>query len=337
MNAQRPTLEEVARLAKVSRATASRVANGSVTVKPDLVSRVNAAIDQLGYVPNHAARSLAAHSSGSVALLIPEDLTRFFADPFFATLLHGITQRVDESGFLLNLLVSSATEGGPVGKVSRYLQGGNADGVLVVSHHAGDAGVEELANILPAVYGGKPDVVFPGRTHYVDVDNMHGGRCATRRLLETGHVRIATISGPLSMAAGRDRLEGFLTELAAAGREPAVVATGDFTRESGALAMNDILATGKPFDSVFAASDLMAQGAISVLRRQGVRVPGDVAVIGFDDSAAALQGDVQLTTIRQPSIQLGWAMADMLFSLLNGEAQPEVLYLDTELVIRESA
>ena len=101
--------------------------------------------------------------------------------------------------------------------------------------------------------------------------------------------------------------------------------------------MNDILATGKPFDSVFAASDLMAQGAISVLRRQGVRVPGDVAVIGFDDSAAALQGDVQLTTIRQPSIQLGWAMADMLFSLLNGEAQPEVLYLDTELVIRESA
>lgn len=332
-----PTLEAVAREAGVSRATVSRVVNGSTTVDPKLAARVTEVVERLKYVPNRAARSLAGRSSGSVALLVPENLSRFFADPFFASILHGITQRVDESGHVLNLLVASAAGGGAMGRTAKYLGAGNVDGVIVVSHHAGDAGVEELAKVVPAVFGGRPLKVYPGLTHYVDVDNVDGARLAVRRLVDIGRRQIATITGPLSMAAGSDRLHGFLAEMEVAGLKPAVVANGDFTVASGAAAMNEVLDRGVGVDAVFIASDLMALGAVNVLKHRGVRVPEDIAIVGFDDSPAAVQSDILLTTIRQPSIEFGWTMADMLFSLLAGDEQPEVLYMPTELVVRDSA
>ncbi len=341
MRTGNPTLEAVAREAQVSRATVSRVVNGSTTVDPKLVERVRAVVERMHYIPNRAARSLAGRMSGSVALLVPEDLSRFFADPFFAAILHGITQRVDAEGYVLNLLVSSGSGagsgGGTIAKTASYLGAGNVDGVVVVSHHAGDAGVEELAKLVPAVFGGRPSKVYPGQTHYVDVDNVAGARVATRRLVEIGRRRIAMITGPLTMAAGADRRDGFLAEMAASGLEPVAIAIGDFTAASGASAMSEILATGLKFDGIFIASDLMALGAVNVLKSKGLRIPEDVAVVGFDDSPAAVQGEVQLTTIRQPSIRLGWMMADVLFSLLAGNEQPEVQYMDTELVIRQSA
>lgn len=333
-----PTLEAVAREAGVSRATVSRVVNGSTTVDPKLAARVLAVVERMKYVPNRAARSLAGRSSGAVALLVPEDLSRFFADPFFASILHGITQRVDESGYILNLLVSSSSSaGGSMEKLSQYFRAGNVDGVVVVSHHANDAGVEQLAKVVPAVYGGRPREVFPGLTHYVDVDNVKGARMAVRRLIERGRRRIATVTGPLSMAAGKDRLHGFLEELAAAELEAAAVGNGDFTVASGAEAMEEVLRADGAIDGVFVASDLMAIGAVSVLRHHGYEVPGDVAVVGFDDSPAAAQADFGLTTVRQPSIRMGWTMADMLFAMLAGVEQPDVVSMETELVIRESA
>lgn len=276
-----PTLEAVAKAAGVSRATVSRVVNGSTTVDPVLSKRVNAAVERLRYIPNRAARSLAGSSSGSVALLVPENLSRFFADPFFAAILHGIAKRVDESDYVLNLLVASTPGCGLMGKTARYLGAGNVDGVVVVSHHSGDPGVDDLANLIPAVYGGRPQTVYPGKTHYVDVDNIAGSRLATRRLLDIGRTRIATVTGPLSMTAGADRLSGFLQEMRVAGAEPVATAHGDFTVASGAAAMKDILDTGVELDAVFVASDLMAVGAVNVLRHRGLRIPDDVAIVGL--------------------------------------------------------
>jgi LacI family transcriptional regulator len=172
--------------------------------------------------------------------------------------------------------------------------------------------------------------------YYVDVDNVRGGRDATALLVERGRRRIATITGPRTMPAGVDRLQGWREALAEAGLEEGPIEDGGFTAEGGADAMRRILARGEKPDAVFVASDLMAGGAIPVLVAAGHRVPEDVAIIGFDDSPVATSTTPQLTTMRQPSFEQGQRMAGILLDLLAGRDAPHVTILDTEIVLRDS-
>jgi DNA-binding LacI/PurR family transcriptional regulator len=174
------------------------------------------------------------------------------------------------------------------------------------------------------------------RDYYVDVDNVRGGREATEYLISRGHRRIATITGPLTMPAGVDRLQGFRQAIAAAGLEAGAVEDGNFTADGGAAAMTRVLAAGERPDALFIASDLMARGALTVLARSGIRVPDDIAIIGFDDSPVATSVSPQLTTMRQPSFAQGERMADVLMDLLAGRDPQHVTVLDTELVVRDS-
>lgn len=327
------TIEEVAARAGVSRSTVSRVVNGSTAVSPSALEAVRRAIDELQYVPNRAARSLASRQTRAIALVIPEQTDRFFGDPFFASIVSGINARISRSDYVLNLIMASADPGD---KTAQYVRSGAVDGAIVVSHHTSDTFIDRIAAAVPVVYGGRP-VRSRGGDYYVDVDNVAGARDATAFLVGRGRTRIAAITGPPSMPAGVDRAQGYRLAVADAGLTPAPVAEGDFTVESGADAMREILATGEPFDGLFVASDLMARGAMQVLAAAGVGIPDEVAVVGFDDSPIALTTEPQLTTMRQPSFTQGERMADVLIARLAGHAPPEVTILDTELIVRGSA
>ncbi|GAA5034405.1 LacI family DNA-binding transcriptional regulator [Microbacterium fluvii] len=327
------TIEEVAAAAGVSRSTVSRVVNGSTSVSPAALDAVRSAIERLNYVPNRAARSLASRQTHAIALVVPEDTTRFFGDPFFAAIVSGINARISRSDYVLNLFIASDDAGD---KTTSYVRSGAVDGAIVVSHHTSDTFIERIAAAVPVVYGGRP-VRERERDHYVDVDNLAGGRAATQYLIDRGHRRIATITGPRTMPAGVDRLEGYHEALAAAGLPEGAVEDGGFTADGGAAAMRRILAAGDRPDAIFVASDLMARGALSVLAAAGLRVPEDVAIIGFDDSPVATSVFPSLTTMRQPSFAQGERMADMLLELLAGRDAERITILETELVVRDSA
>ena len=326
------TIEEVAAAAGVSRSTVSRVVNGSTAVSPTALEAVQRAIIDLNYVPNRAARSLASRQTQAIGLIVPEDTTRFFGDPFFASIVSGINARLNRSDYVLNLFIASDDPGD---KTTSYVRSGAVDGAIIVSHHTSDSFIDRIAAAVPVVYGGRP-VRERERDYYVDVDNVRGGRDATAYLLQRGHRRIGTITGPLTMPAGIDRLRGYREALAAAGLEEGVVQDGGFTADGGADAMRRILDRGDVPDALFVASDLMARGALSVLAAAGLRVPDDIAIIGFDDSPVATSVTPQLTTMRQPSFEQGQRMASVLLDLLAGKDARHVTILETTLVERES-
>ncbi len=331
---QAPTLEMVGALAGVSRATVSRVVNGSPRVSEEVALAVRTAIVELGYVPNRAARSLASKQTHAIALVVPENMARLFGDLYLASIIGGIHGRLEETDYVLNLMVASARADG---KTMRYLQGGNVDGAIVISHHTNDTFLSTLTQSLPVVFGGRPAVRVQGG-HVVDVDNVAGSRTGTEHLVRRGCRRIATVTGPQTMPGGIDRLTGFLAALDEAGLKPGPVVEGDFTLRGGSDAMREVLRQDPDIDGVFVASDMMAAGAMTVLRSNHLAVPDDVAVVGFDDSEAALSTDVPLTTVRQPSETMGVTIASILIDVLNGvEGHPRLTLLPTELVVRSSA
>ena len=328
-----PTLEAVAAAAGVSRSTVSRVVNGSSQVSPEVLATVTEAIRALNYSPNRAARSLANNRTLAIALVIPEETSRFFGDPYFAAIVQGITRELDTSDYVLTLQLAQSR---PSEKTIRYLTGGNVDGALVVSHHSGNEFLAALQETIPVVFNGRPMRFDHPQAYFVDVDNAAAAARGTKYLIDRGRQRISIIAGPPDMPAGADRAEGCLRALSAAGHAIDRVAYGDFSRASGARAMRELLDHFPDLDSVFVASDLMATGAVSVLRERGRSVPEDVAVMGFDDSPAAVSGDIQLTTVHQPSEAMGARMAQMMLSLLRGEPVEHQCIMETHIVERDS-
>ena len=329
------TLEEVARLANVSRATVSRVVNGDLRVGERARSSVEAAVQQLGYVPNRAARSLVTRRSDSVAVVITEPTGRLFGDPFFPRLLRGISELLSDEALQLVLLMPQGPADEP--RLTRYLSAGHSDGVLLVSLHGSDPLPGELQRRgIPVVVAGRPAVA--GLT-YVDVDNRGGAAAAVRHLLESGRRRVATIAGPQDMAPGADRLAGYRDALEASGRDvdENLIAAGDFTLDGGRAAMGRLLEADSGIDGVFVASDLMALGAMEILRATGRAIPDDVAVVGFDDSPLGESAVPPLSSVRQPIEEMGREMTRLLLGSLRRADAPRRVILDTSLVVRRSS
>ncbi|MEU5380658.1 MULTISPECIES: LacI family DNA-binding transcriptional regulator [unclassified Streptomyces] len=338
--APRPTLEAVAARAGVSRATVSRVVNGGEGVREPLVERVLRAVEELGYVPNQAARSLVTKRHDAVAVVIAEPETRVFADPFFALQLRGISKELTAHDSQLVLLL---TEGrADHARVGRYLAGGHVDGALVFSLHLDDPLPELVQRAgVPTVFGGRPDWGEGNRSVYVDSDNRGGAREAVRYLVGLGRRRVGHITGALDQTSAVDRLDGFRDVMVDA--DPRLIAEGDFTPAGGERAMLLLLERCPDLDAVFAANDLAASGALRVLRAQGRRVPEDIAVVGFDDMLpVAEQTDPPLTTIRQDIEEMGRLMARLLLRALDRRGTslddgPSGVVLPTTLVRRASA
>jgi DNA-binding LacI/PurR family transcriptional regulator len=323
-----PTLEDVARVAGVSRATVSRVVNGIRNVDQDIQEAVRRAIEKTGYAPNRAARSLVTRRTGAVALVVSGAGGHVFGDPFFGRVAEGVVDFLRGHG--MHPLLMLADNDGARDDVVAHLRQGGADGALLVSTHPDDRLTTMVA------MAGLPAVVFARTAQqlsYVDVENESGAALAARHLLSRGCRRLATISGPLDVATSQERLAGFR---AVAGETPTV--EGNFTVASGEEAMTALLAETPDLDGIFAANDLMAQGALAVLQSMGRSVPSDVAVVGFDDSSAALACRPKLTTIRQPVEDMGAAMAELLLERIQDPSLPPASRIfDLELVIRDSA
>jgi DNA-binding LacI/PurR family transcriptional regulator len=330
------TLEEVAAVAGVSKSTVSRVINGSPAVSPAARSAVQQTIARTGYRPNRAARSLVTRRTGSIGLIVCEPEGRVFSDPFFASIVRGVTDVVRERDIQVVLVLANDERAHQ--QVIDYLGGGHLDGVLLISSHARDPLPRMLVDEgLPAALSGRP--VSPLAISYVDVDSVAGAGLAVTRLAERELTRIGTIAGPQDMPAGQDRLTGYQRAMRRHGLpvDPDLVAIGSFTRASGADAMEQLLDGPSPPRGVFVASDLMALGALTVLAERGLRVPDDVAVVGFDDSTAALEARPPLTTVRQPVEEMARALTLILLDRIADPESPVTARVyPPRLVVRQS-
>jgi DNA-binding LacI/PurR family transcriptional regulator len=215
------------------------------------------------------------------------------------------------------------------------VRGEHVDGVLLISAHSGDPFLADLARgVVPAVACGKPGGV-DANIAYVAAEDREGARQMTRYLVEQGRRRIGMIHCP-RVVGGQERLQGYRDVVGRRALKRLLVDAPDFSYAAGATAMGELLAASPDIDAVFAASDLLAAGALAELRRAGRRVPQDVAVGGFDDSRIARETDPPLTTIRQPLERVSRDMVDVLLRLIRREPVSSRV-LPTELVIRESA
>jgi LacI family transcriptional regulator len=296
--------------------------------------RVRRVIDEQGFRPNLAARALVTQRTKILSVVIPQALSATFTDPYFPALLQSITVEANRCDYAVMLWVGN-NAGEEDRFADRILNHTLFDGVLVASAVDGDPILHRLAE------AGFPFVLIgPGQLdslNNVDVDNRHGAYLAVSHLIRLGYQRIGTITGPLNMGAARDRLNGYRMALQEAGRpfDETLLVEGNFDEASGYRAMQILLECG--VDAVFAASDIMAQGALYALNDCGRRVPGDVALVGYDDLPLATSMLPALTTVRQPIAQLGTLATQTLIGLLNETLTvPHSVLLAAELVIRDS-
>jgi DNA-binding LacI/PurR family transcriptional regulator len=328
-----PTLEDVAQRAGVGRGTASRALNGSSQVSEGARAAVLRAVEELGYIPNQAARSLVTRTTDSVALVVSEPGERVFSEPFFGALVRAVGAALAGQG--RQLVLSFVSDDADRRRLDRFLTPLHVDGVLLLSLHDDDPLPGRLeARGLPTVVGGRP----AQGSAWVDVDNVGGAVAAVEHLLTLGRRRVGLVAGPQDMAAGRDRRIGWEQALRAAGlkADAKLVEPGDFGEPSGAAAIRTLRRRVPDLDAVLACSDPMAVGVLRALSHDGVRVPDDVAVVGFDDSAGSADLVPALTTVHQPVVEMGQEMVRLLAARIAGQnVEPTVL--PTRLVVRASA
>lgn len=332
-----PTLEEVAELAGVSRSTVSRVVNNQPSVRDQVRDRVWQVIRETGYQPHAAARSLVTRRTQIIGVVIPEAVSTLFTDPFFSLLLYGITDTCNVQGYYLMLSLFD----GPADQDEMYrriVRSGHLDGLIVASTRMDDPLVPKLLrDRVPFVMVGR----HPAKqVSYIDIDNVAAARMAIEHLIRLGHRRIGTITGPLNMSSGADRLEGYRQALESyqIPVDDSLIVEGEFTGGSGQAGAQRLLLASPT--ALFVASDIMAFGALKAIRQAGLQVPDDVALVGFDDIPMATTVEPALTTVQQPIERLGSMAADLLLNLVENPpdelAPAHKLILPAKLVVRDS-
>ena len=336
------TIQELAAKSGVSVATVSRALNGSTEVSETTRQRILSLAEELDYTPSAAARTLVQRRSHVIGVILETgpghpDLLH----PFFQEVLVGLKQGAGERGYDL-LLFASEEPGHGFGGTHSFLRRADhhgVDGAIVMGYDGGHPEIVKLAESGLPCMTVDSDIGGP-RTGYVMSENREGAMLAVRHLLELGHERIATITGMLRTRPAADRLEGYREALAAAGFEPReeYVAEGDYYDESGYRGTRRLLELEQPPTAIFAASDLMAAGALRAANELGANVPHDVALVGFDDIGLASLLQPQLTTVRQDMHALGEAAAEGLSRMIDdSDAEPVRRFVPTQLVVRSSS
>ena len=326
----------------VSVSTVSRVFNGYGDVSEATRLRVLETARQLDYAPSAAARTLVKRRSQLIGVVLFTGIEHpDIGHPFFQEVLVGLKHGIGARGYDLLLFATEQPHSSGAGEHSylRRARQHSVDGVVLMGVDRTDPEVERLlASDIPLI--GVDLDIAGARASHVASDNVGGARAAVRHLHELGHRRIATIYGPEDSKPGADRLLGFRAEIRALGLESRTgyEQPGDFYAESGEAAMRALLALPEPPTAVFAASDLMAVGAIKAAYDAGLGVPDDAAVVGFDDIQLASLLNPTLTTIRQDKFGLGLAATRALVEQIeNPDVTPAVLTLPVELVVRASS
>ncbi|MGQ9632471.1 MAG: LacI family DNA-binding transcriptional regulator [bacterium] len=328
----RSSIEDVARLARVSIATVSRVVNNTVPVRPETRERVIRAIEALDYRPNAIARSLVTKRTHIIGLVIPD-----IANPVFAEAARGVEEVTSKGGYNVILCNTGYSYEREIAYID-VLREKRMDGLIIATAQRRDDYILGLKRrgfpcvlILSKVEGEEVD--------YVVVDNVRGAFIATEHLIRLGHVRIAHIGGPRNISSGLDRWKGYSKALREHGIAPEddLYVEGAFDEESGHEAMERLLDLPRPPSAVFCANDLMAIGAMFAIKEGGLRIPRDVAVVGYDDTRLAKCVSPALTAVRQPSYRIGVMASDLLIRTIEGKKpQCGKIVLEPELIVRES-
>ena len=327
-------IQDVARLAEVSTATVSRALATPDRVSPEARARVLAAIAQVGYVPNPAARTLRSQKTYMVLVVLPD-----LSNTFFSKILRGIEETLFEAGYGM---IISDLDGSPEKEAhfAAFTAAGRVDGAILLNGHLfgqsreGEGQPARIAIPLVALCEAIPGAEIP----QIEIDNRAAASRMTQHLASLGHRSVAYVSGPSSNILERERFQGYKDGLEAAGLpfDPSLVLPGDYTIEAGVAAGQDLVARSSRPTAVFCTSDEMAIGMMRTLLSAGLRVPGDISVAGFDDIEFAAVAEPALTTIHQPRREIGQAGAAVLIDLLQGRPAPKRIRLETELFIRDS-
>lgn len=336
------TIEDVARLAGVSRQTVSRVINHGANVKPALGARVQQAIDELGYVPNMAARRMGGQRSFLLLALNDRDRTlgnwkAGRGNDWVDQMLFGAMMTCEAAGY--RMLFELVDTRSPVAErqLAAALSSLRPDGVILTPPHTENA---ELAALLVRTQTLFARIGSHGHPDGINLwmDDAAAARAATAHLIGLGHRRIALIAGATTYRASALRLEGYRRAMAAAGLSaPAdLVVEGDFGFASGERGVARLLALAKPPTAVIASNDEMAFAALHMADRHGIAVPEDLSVISFDDTPGVRFSVPPLTAIRQPIAPMAATAADLLIRAKRGESVPMTHALDFELVVRRS-
>ncbi|GAA2703854.1 MULTISPECIES: LacI family DNA-binding transcriptional regulator [Actinoplanes] len=332
---KRATVHDIAAAAGVSRGTVSRVLNGGY-VSTEARAAIEAAITEVGYVPNTAARTLKMRRSQAVGFVALEPHSLFLDDPNIGAIMLGANAALSLADHqMVSLVVESARD---TERVGRYLSGGFVDGAIVVSARTHDPIIKMISDLrLPAAFVGHPpdlDQNIP----YVGIDNVGSARTVTERLLATGRRRVGMIAAALDRDSGIDRLTGFRAALGDRFDADLVADVPHYDYGSGVKGMRLLLERDPTIDGVFAASDAIAAGALEALREAGRSVPREVGIVGFDDSTWAVRTQPQLSTVHQPAKEIGSCAAQLILRQLSGEQiTPEGQLLPTPIIWRDSA
>jgi len=332
----RTTIEDVAREAGVSKGTVSRVLNGRNWVSDSTREAVQAALQRTGFVANASARSLAMRRTGSVALVLGAPATHLFEDPNYALILQVITAELADADY--SLIFMSGETPSDRGRLARFLKGGHVDGVVFLSAEEPES--DELVRVLeehavPVIVIGHP---FPDSDPlpFIAADDEQGGRLLAQHFIDRGYRRIGVIGSHLGSVGSRSRIDSFLDHVGDRSRREWVVEAKQFSIDAGRDAMRTLIARVDNLDAVFAASDLLAAGAIDVANERGLTVPGDIAIAGFDDSSAATRTVPPLTTIRMDVAATARATVVQMLSVING-GETISRVMPVELIVRGSA
>jgi LacI family transcriptional regulator len=328
-------LEDIARLAGVSRSTVSRVVNDDPRVSEAVRIRVKAVIAEHNYHPNAAARSLASRRTRVVGLLIPAMASQIFSDPWFPVMIQGCMDGCQQQDLSLMLLMESETDPGAANRlIERMLHGRHLDGVVVATSLVDPVGTRLLdQHRLPYVVIGRAPSLDAS---WVDIDNHAAARDATRHLLGHGRRRAAMLSGPFSLQASLDRIAGF-ERAAAEANVPATVHDAGFDQRLAFDVALALLSGPEPPDAIFTASDVMAVGVVQAAHRLHIAIPEALGVVGFDDIHPTRMSALGVTSMRQPARELGHRATEILSARIDNPTGPPIHeLLPTELILRSS-
>ncbi len=333
-----PKISDVARKAGVSPMTVSRVINNSIHVSDDLRERVNSAITQLGYRPHAGAQSLAKRKTKTLGVAVPYH-SHIFSVDFFLRLLDGIESTADEYGYdvliynSLRVFTSSNQTG-----FSRFYRSGLIDGLLIIAPR-----VKDIPEIRKMTSQGMPYIIVNGNwqgLNCIDSDNVAGAYMAVKHLIDLGHRKIAFLTGDLTTSNGAQRNEGYRKALIDNGItvEEELIEAGEFELVEGHEAMKRLMARRHDFTAIFCSNDFMAVVAMIECRHAGLKIPENIAVVGYDDNEWSKHQYPPLTSVRQPLSEMGRRAVQRILSGIDKKSiRPEIEIFPNQLMIRESS
>ncbi len=326
------TIKDVARRSGVSVSTVSRVLNNQPYVAEDLKQRVLEAIEELGYEPSRVAQRLRMPKSRLIGVVFSD-----IVNPFYIDVLRGIEHVVSQEGMSVMISNANADPKREEG-IIRLMQLERAAGIIIAPTQEDSPAVAKIKET------GLPITVIDRQMSNVQVDtvlvdNFNGSLSAIQYLIALGHTRVGVISGPLHLTTGRERYAGYLQAMSDAGIkvDSSLTRFGDYRQSSGYALAQDLMTSTNPPTALFVANNQMTIGALNAIHQMGRKIPDDVAVIGFDDLSWAVSLNPPLSTIAQPTFEIGVNAAELLLARLrNGDRPPRTVILKTQLVVRES-